>query len=561
MSSDIPRVFVLGIDGATWELLDPWIVEGRLPNLGRLKKEGAWGPLASVMPPITAPAWTSFYTGTNPGKHGLFDLLRREGYYGVVPVNASERRDPSLFRLLSDAGKRVGVINAPVTYPPEPVNGYLVCGFMTPPDARDYTEPRGFAEELQHVVPDYTVWPMETSHPRGREQGLVEAAPRLVSMGTSAFEYMVRRLGEWEFLMLQVQITDTLQHVLWRFCDPHHPEHEAGAPEVVRNGILTCFQTIDSWLGRFLAQQDGQFVTIVLSDHGFGPLYGYVHVNAWLAANGWLRFRRTPVTSLKRALYGLGITPVNAYRAAFRLGFGRQAARTIRQRKGLVLRAVDTLFLSFADVDWARTKAYSLGNVGPIYINLKGREPAGTVEPGAEYERTVEAIVQRLRDLRHPRTGEPLVERVYLRDEMYQGPAASLGPDIMFLAKDGLYEAYGDVQFASSRWLAPPHDGWSGTHRQDGVLIMHGPNVQAGLCLENASIVDLAPTILGLLGVPIPRHMDGRILHEAFRPGALDANALEYVDMVPAVDVSEYEYSEEEAEQIRRRLSDLGYLE
>jgi predicted AlkP superfamily phosphohydrolase/phosphomutase len=191
---------------------------------------------------------------------------------------------------------------------------------------------------------------------------------------------------------------------------------------------------------------------------------------------------------------------------------------------------------------------------------LKGREPRGTVAPGEEYDRVVAAIEQALYAMKHPKTGQPLIEKVYRKDEIYWGPHAPEGPDLMFFPRDLRYCAYGDVNFASKAWFAPPHDGRSGFHRMNGVVAMHGPGVRPGSSLGAASIVDVTPTILNALGLPVPTYMDGRVLQEAFTEEYAAAHPLEYTDAEMAHGAGEQEFSEEDAEEVARRLADLGYL-
>ena len=207
-SNSSPRVLIVGLDGATLDLIRPWAKDGYLPTFSRLMKARAWGPLESVIPPLTGPAWISFMTGKNPGKHGIFDFIRRgkSDYYGV-PINASLRDGDTLWRVLSDAGKRVVVHGVPATYPPEPVNGLMVTGMLTPPGATNYTYPPQLAQELQQAVPSFTMTTEGTAHALGKEARLVDALERLTDMNMETLRYLMGR-DAWDFFVTVFKETD-----------------------------------------------------------------------------------------------------------------------------------------------------------------------------------------------------------------------------------------------------------------------------------------------------------------------------------------------------------------
>jgi predicted AlkP superfamily phosphohydrolase/phosphomutase len=194
-----------------------------------------------------------------------------------------------------------------------------------------------------------------------------------------------------------------------------------------------------------------------------------------------------------------------------RLGLGSLKREVVRgQGQGLL----KTFFLSFEDIDWRRTQAYSLGNVGQIYLNVAGREPAGAVQPGAEYDRVREEIIARLQTLADPATNELVVETVYQREELYHGEYLDKAPDIVFLPRRLEYFGFGEYEFGSHRIIESMRRGISGTHRMNGIFMAYGAAVQPGATVHDASLVDLAPTILHLMGEPVAAHMDGRVLDE-----------------------------------------------
>jgi len=295
-----------------------------------------------------------------------------------------------------------------------------------------------------------------------------------------------------------------------------------------------------------------------MSDHGAGPLDTYIHVNTWLLEQGYLRIKSSVLSRGKLAMFRLGLTPRRVYKALMRSGLRKGVGSLVRERKGQVRGILDRVFLSFRDVDWPRTLAYSYGNVGPIYLNVKGREPMGRVRPGQEYEQLRDEISGRLMELCEPQTGLPLVEKVYRKEELYSGPALEDAPDLFFMPKDLRHQAFGLLQFTSNRWLEPSFDR-SGGHRMNGILLFWGEGVKKGT-LAKANMTDIAPSLLALLDTPIPQDMDGRVLQEAFQEEIWRGKEIRYSDPHQSGEAPGEGLTEEETEEIQRRLKGLGYV-
>lgn len=505
------RIMIIGLDGATWRLARPWAAAGLLPTFRRLMEEGAWGALESVLPPVTPAAWSSFATGLNPGQHGLFDFVGRlDGSYGTYVADASHRGGVPLWQVASRAGRRVTVFNVPATYPPDRVNGIMVSGFLTPAHATDASWPPEVQAELARDVPQFTVYPPSIYSP-GREAEFIESIARLNQATLEATRLLIRK-QPWDLLVTVFMGSDVIQHFLWRDMERREGER-AGA-------ILKCYQQLDGALAELVAGLGGQDYLLLMSDHGFGPLTHYLHVNAWLAEHGYLRLKRNPLSSAKSLAYRLGFTPLRVYEWLRALGQGRRMQHTAGERNAWMKALIGKLFLSLPDVDWARTQAYSLGFGGPIFVNLAGREPQGVVQPGAEYDALLDRIGADLRKTVDPATGQPFVERVSRREELYQGAYAGRAPDLVFVPRDWSHQPFGTHEFASNRWLERSRDR-SGTHRMDGLWALWGPGVRRGVEVQGARIVDIAPTVLALMGVPIPAAMDGRPLSAALEDGLL----------------------------------------
>lgn len=554
------KVLVIGLDGATFDLIQPWAEAGHLPTLAKLMAEGAYGHLRSTIPPMTAPAWTSFATGVNPGQHRLYDWIARQpGSYKFTPVTALDGKAPTLFKLLSQRGRRVCSLNVPMTYPPTPVNGLMVSGMPAPSLKNSVTYPESLLDEIFANVGDYILYPDPgQAYSDSGIDAFLQRLYRTTELRVATLDYL-RRREAWDFTMVVFNGTDTISHALWKFMDSSHPLHDPGRAAKYGHAIRDYYATVDHYLATIVAGLDEDTTLILMSDHGFGPFHKFIHVNNWLIREGFMHTRPGLLPSLKKTMFRLGFAPMNVYNALMKLGLGALKREVVRgQGQGLM----KTLFLSFEDVDWPRTKAYSLGNVGQIYVNVTGREPCGCVAPGTEYEQVREEIIQRLWLLHDPATNEQVVEAVYRREEIYSGDQLELAPDIVFIPTRMEYFGFGEYEFGSHKIIEPMARGISGTHRMNGIFLAYGRDIRPGVTVENAHLTDLAPTILHIMGEPVPGHMDGRILNEilpdGYRPVPHQATPWQQPDANDS-DNSDG-LTDEEKEILANRLRDLGYV-
>ena len=544
----VPRMLILGLDGATLDVVRPWAEADQLPALKALMERGAWGPLESTIPPMTSPAWPSFATGKYPAKHGVFDFVSaHSGSFNVI--NATAVRAPSLWELLSAHGKRVGVINVPVTYPPRPVNGFMISGLLSPSGAQ-VTYPADLLERYEGREAPYRVMPSIQYKP-GNEGPFLDDLEALVE-ARERYALHLMHDQPWDLFMVHFLSTDLAQHAMWRYMDPAHPQFEPGNP--YQGAIQRIYRRVDRAVGALLAEAGEQTTAIVMSDHGFGPLHGVVNLNILLWQQGLLHFKRDPLTRLRAALFRRGITPKLAYNLVARLNLQNVVARVAKSTRN----AVYNKFLSFDDVDWARTVAYSLGHVGQIYINVAGREREGIIARGAAYEEAVERVVDALGTLTMP-DGRPMVERVIRAAELPGGPYADDGPDL-HLVLDG-YRYISCPLFATDgHVLSKQIRGDSGSHRLEGTFIAAGPQVRPVGRIEGTRIVDLAPTALSLMGCPIPEDMDGRVLNELLATEAASYQATLIEEGARYARPAAMSLSPEEEAEVQQRLRGLGYL-
>ena len=545
------RVFVVGLDGATFDLIRPWAAAGHLPALARLMQEGAHGELMSTLPPVTSPAWPSFMTGMNPGKHGVFDFIRsRPG--GFDMVNASHIATKTLWQLLSEAGRRVGVIAVPVTYPPHPVNGFMISGILSPRHA-EIAYPPGLLRRYEDELGPYRISP-DVQYTEGHEEAFVADLLALMEQRAS---YALRLMQdyEWDFLMVHLVALDLAQHAIWKFVDPTHPRYDPQAAQRYGDSLLSLYQKADAILARLWGQTGPDDVLLVMSDHGFGPLHGTVNLNNFLLQRGFLHLKRDVATRLRYALFRHGLTPSAAYALLVKLGLQDVVARVSKRARN----AIVGRFLSFSAVDWSRTQAYAMGHVGQVFINLRGREPYGCVPP-EEYETVRQRVADALREIKHPQSDRPLVDEIIFKEQVYEGPYAERGADLLPVMDGFRYIAF--PLFASNTQLVTAQvRGDSGCHRLHGILLASGPAVRQRIKLDGARIIDLAPTILYRMGLPVPDDMDGRVLTEMFEPAFVRATPLQQAEAETVHRRPEHELLPEERAEIEARLRSLGYLD
>lgn len=554
------RVMIIGLDGATLDLIRPWAEAGVLPTFRRLMESAAWGTLRTIMPPVTPTAWSSFLTGMNPGKHGLFDFtVRQKDSYRTDLVNATNREGPSLWKLLSEAGRRVTVFNVPLTYPPEQIDGLMVSGLLTPAGAEDATWPLELQQELQQAIPEFNFSP-PGMYSRGHDLEFVHSVRALNETTLKATRYLMER-QPWDCLVSVFMGTDIMSHFMWKHMESNGATAPAPIRDVLANAIRDCYRDVDGALAELIERAGDDTYVIVMSDHGFGEMDYYMSVNAWLIDRGFLRFKRTPMSQARHLLYRLGVTPLNVYGLLLALRLGNRMRKTARKNIGLVARLLRLCFLSFDDVDWSRTRAYSHGYGGPIFLNLKGREPQGIVAPGREYEAVVDELIRGLQQLKEPGTNLAFVGEIHRSNSIYSGPHVGRAPDLIFFPRDPKYAVLGLAEFPSSRWLTPSPDR-SGHHRMDGILFVSGPGIRPGYQIRGASIMDVAPTVLALMGVPIPTVMDGQVLESAFTADLREHLDVTHIDRETSMPEQQFvpEMSSEDEEVLRERLRDLGYI-
>jgi predicted AlkP superfamily phosphohydrolase/phosphomutase len=565
-----PRLLIVGLDAATLELIGPWIAEGKLPTLASLMSNGSWGKLASILPPITPPAWTSFMTGKNPGKHGIFHFLEaKPGTYELSYLNGASRRAKTIWRMLSDAGYTVGTINIPFTYPPEHLNGFQISGMDTPSEKSPFVYPAELHTELVNLLERFELdvrYLGYMSTDVRRERVLAEME-KLDRQWLSATLYLIEK-HPVDVMMCTFMSIDTVQHYFWQYMDPSHHLHNPAAVERFGDAILRVYRRLDEAIHQLLQKTSRDTSILVVSDHGGGPTSDrVVYLNRYLAQLGLLHYREDERSALKKLTHAI----IRGSYICLHRTLGSRQKSYLAHTLPALRKHFEAAFTSFAAIDWSRTKAYCsevLASPPSIWINLKGVKPCGIVER-QEYEPLLALISEKLKELKDPRTDEPIIKRILRRDDIFAGPYTNEAADLILdwwetghfstspsFPEDTLKPAVEIRERKPSR-----RSEWGGTHRRDGILIAHGKPFKKGTEIHGARLIDMAPTILHLLGQPVPDDMDGRVLQELFEPwfirqSPIKVRATEEFDRGSAT-----AYTDEEAAVVEERLKALGYIE
>jgi predicted AlkP superfamily phosphohydrolase/phosphomutase len=545
------KLLAVGLDGATFDLIRPWVEAGQLPTLSRLLRTGASGLLKSTIPALTPPAWVSSVTGVNPGKHGVFDFLQGKERHRPVSVTTRDWRVEPIWLRLGREGFKVGVVNFPVGYPPFPVNGFMLAGFLTPSTAEDYAYPPSLPREIKKAVGRYRTSVDEKNLDYDNPDAFLKDLARVTKLHTDTAVYLSRAY-EVDFLQIIYDGLDRVQHYFWRFMDD-----SASCPEAHRQAILNHYRLLDTCIVRLLSGFPAETTVLVYSDHGFGPLRKRVHIETVLLGLGLMALNpEAEAVSSKEKLWGKEEIEAVAYK----LGLGTRLKTLL---PGSWKNALPSAGADRPErINWNQTRAFFASTPNQsIRINLAGREAQGIVSPGQEYEAIRQRLIDALMSLKDLDTNQPVIDKVYRREEIYQGGVVEQADDLIVCAAPGYYL----VAEPAPTVMSQPDEArlaWSGIHRPEGIVIWSGPDTKSGQTLEPLSIQDIAPTMLHLMGLAVPEYMDGRVAANIFDPAFLRDHPVQ-IKAGPIISPHPVSGQSEltEEEQVAARLRSMGYIE
>ncbi len=554
------RMSIIGLDGATFRIIRPLVKEGKLPTLRKMMEAGAWGDLESTIHPLSPQAWASFMTGKNPGKHGIFEFVQHKpNSYDLHYVNGGFVQGRKLWEILSYAGKRVCVINVPFTYPPNSVNGCLVAGLDAPGPRSDFCYPPELLDELTQKFGEYK---LRRNPYKAKPETYLKEILEQFDYVLKVAKYLKAK-ESWDLFVVVFEATDLVQHFYWHYAFPETFGIQPPENKILKEAIVSVYERIDQGLGELLDLCSTDETVMVMSDHGFSPCRKIFFMDKWLHEQGYLTYGGTD---------GKAYTLTRFLHLAFQKYFPNRFKDQIISRMPR-LRDQMRSYLTTATIDWPRTKAFSLGiDSTNIFINLEGRFPDGIVPRGREYEELRQEIAEQLEGLTDPSTKERIVQRVFKREELYHGDCLSKAPDLLVTWKDFEYNTRRGYSGGGNGLLGSSLEfsdvsGYSslqksGTHHVDGIFIARGPMVRNRDACNGARIIDLAPTILYLLGESIPGDMDGRIIEDIIQDTFLLNNPIQHgVDRDSDRKTTSTYYNESEQEYIRDKLKGLGYID
>ncbi len=502
------RVFLLGVDGATYDLILPWARQGKLPNLATLLKNSYFGELASL-PPITPAGWTSIITGVNCGKHGLADFLKLDlDSYQLHPTNSQDRKVRTIYNMLGEVGKKNIILNYPMTYPAEELNGSMVTGLQTPRIDDRCSYPPELIQYLEQELGEVLF--MANYRERQSREDFLSDIKNLVKAREKMILHFIKK-QEFDFFATVFMATDIVSHAFWKYMDENHPGRKGIPPEELdrfNNAVLDVYIQVDTSIGKIIeALQNKDTAIILVSDHGSGPLYKFVNLNKFLVEKGYMTLVQEKTD--KGRLSGAISRFVRSFLS------NNPARNNEKQKKDIY----------FHDVDWDHTKAYSWGNLCSVSLNLSGREKSGIVrtEEAEALKKEIAAELMKLADS----DGKRIVDAVGFREDVFTGTHTREMPDMYMVMRDisyvgrGINPVYRDIP---GRPLIEDAD-LSGTHRVDGIYAISDIVAKekfvaraGGLKLTGRGykVYDVAPTILHLFGIEIPDYFDGRVMDEAF---------------------------------------------
>jgi predicted AlkP superfamily phosphohydrolase/phosphomutase len=505
-----PRVLVIALQEATLDLIGPWAEDGTLPTLKRMIAGGMCGALQGTEPLSTPHSWANILTGTRAGRHGVFDFWQRDERGRFQPTSRASLREKPVWSILQEQGLRPAIINVPLTFPPHAAGGFMIAGSDAPGVTRAIADPPEIYDQITRRFGGYRP---DAVFPGGRKKsdylGLFE---RETARQTDICEHLLST-REWDFGLVYFVDAAMAQHYFWG------DMASGDASNPYRDVLRTAYRCLDDSIARLTAVAGPGATVFVVSECGAGPIRYGVQVNSWLHQQGLLNWKNGSSGS-QTASRGVR-SALKAWARTGRALAKRHLPQSLRYHLN---RWVPALKGNQGDganqaIDWERTRAFAQGKEGSLFINLKGRDPRGVVNPGAEYEAVRQAIIDGLRELRDPDTGENAVTRVYRREELFEGPMSFLAPDLFIEWRDDMYmpteqEGERDKVFVT-RWREGMSWPTTGSHRIDGVLIATGPRIRPGTRVSGATIFDLLPTWLSLLGQPVPAGLDGRVIAEA----------------------------------------------
>ena len=458
--SEAKRVMIIGLDCAAPKILFD-DMRSELPVISGLMERGVWGELESCDPPITVPAWSCMMSSKDPGTLGFYGFRNRKdhSYDGMTFATNEKMKHDRVWDILSRDGRHVVVLGVPMTFPPRQVNGEMISCFLAPSIESRYTYPEELRDEIAQTVGEYMV---DVPNFRTDEKERIMRDIKEMTRRRFALARHLRDTRDWDFLMMVEMGTDRLHHGFWRFYDHDHPDYQPGTHW--EEEFRAYYRSVDAEIGSMIEGLGDDTAVLVVSDHGAQSMVGGIQVNEWLQREGYLRLTEQPD----------GVVPIGQ-----------------------------------ATIDWPNTRVWADGGYySRIFLNVRGREPEGTVDP-ADYEALRDELIAKLEALGDEQ-GNPIGTRVFRPQDLYH-EVNGVAPDLICYFGNLTWRSIGSLGDGRIQVRENDTGPDDANHAKMGVYVMAGPGMPT-TSPERATLFDIAPTVLTAMGYPVPADMQGQSL-------------------------------------------------
>lgn len=556
--SEKKKVLLIGLDGATFDVINPLIKEGKLKNIANLIKNGSHCILNSTIPAVSPVAWTSMISGVNPGKHNIYDFVSKTiGEYNFSLSKGGKRGVKTIWSLLSERGYNVGSYNVTMSYPPEKVNGFVISGIDSPSIESEFAYPPEIIKEIKEVVGDYHI---VNPYPISFKDMNVKGIFQLIEERKNISLHLIKKYSP-DFLMTAFIELDGSQHFYWKYFNTTHPQYNEKEARKYKNIISNAYEKVDEAIGEIIDAFGKDGVIAIASDHGFGPLHKVFVLSQWLEKEGYLKSNRPKLPPLKRFIMKTKFQIKQFLKKILPTSLNYTIVDKLKMKKRFNFKPyIDT-------IDWNNTIAFCDGTCGNIYINLKGREQNGIVDP-ADYEKVCDEIIQKLKAIKDPENNNYIVKECYKKDEIFEGKYSESAPDITIVENRTYLVAGNITRLPETKFdngcehnLFLTDHNWSGNHLKNGIFIMSGDGIKHDNLTDEKNIADVTPTILYAINELIPNEMSGKVAKEFFENEKLERCPPQFIEEDIYVKENSIDFSSQEEDKIKENLKDLGYME
>ena len=524
------KVFIIGIDGGQWDIINSAIEKGYMPTLKSLKANGCHGKLKSTVPTITPAAWGSFQTGVSPALNGVFDFSFFDRKCLKKRYVTSDMLQKTIWRFVSEAGGKVSSINVPMTFPPYPINGYMISGITTPSENSNFTFPIELKEEIKDKISDYHIFTLRNTQKEFIHRDIdsfIQDLKNIISNRTELAKLIIRKQTH-NLFMVHFQASDVLQHILWPYLDTQNPLFSKDKYDKILKEFYSYIDSkIHETIQEFKKKNTDDFATVVLSDHGFESHLCRINIGNWLVENNYTKIKSKKTSLLKKLTRKLRIGKI------LKKIIGEKTTLSIEKKVGIRKELID----------WKATSAISIGRSGEGYVYVLEDRPEIK-------DKLIEEISLKLASLSY--RGTKVVNNIFKPENLYGVKCPENFPDLMIIPESG-FSFTGNIQLNEGLFspVTIDKDFHMGKHHIDGIFIAEGKDVKN--CEIEANITDIMPTILNYLDIASPQYIQGN---------KLDIFNFNLNDKKSDIQLSEVicPQDSEEDSDVEKRLSDLGYL-